>query len=92
MTDQIPPMPELKDGAPLWPYINALEAHARDLAARLAESQALAGDLAEALEQSSARFAELVPCTTSGYKPNRIAKQGLEHSSAALTRYQEATR
>ena len=40
--------------------------------------------LEEALGTASACFEELIPCTTSGYKPNRLAKRGLELLRAAL--------
>lgn len=62
MTNQIPPMPELDRNAALGlgedfgSYVERLRAHARDLAARLAASQALAGEMAEALEDHDCEY------------------------------------
>ena len=71
-----------------WPWPTScgyctLESHARDLAARLAASQALAGDLAEALTG-------LMDLNNEANHERWVkAKQ---KSAAVLIRYQEATR
>lgn len=84
MTAQIPPMPVLNEEAPLWPYINALEAHARDLAARLEASNALCVGLAEALDRFQAEDDD---CNCQdGYVCIRC------NAIAVFTRYREAAR
>ena len=45
----IPPMPTLESDAPLWPYINRLEAWSQECATIAQREAALADELAEAL-------------------------------------------
>lgn len=94
----VPPMPEVYTEADTEAQLDAvrvyrldeLRAYARTGWQTAQREAALADELAEALEKASDCFRELVPSTTSGYKPNRLAKRGLELSSDALRTYTAA--
>lgn len=101
VTDQMPPKPDARTFASSVfqnretirinrnDLIGYLEAHAHDLAARLAASQAMAGELAEAL----AAIIKHPPCSDPDCCSVAIANaKATDKGKAALTRFQEATR
>lgn len=56
---------------------------------QLIEQSARIATLEEAVRGASVCLEELVPSTTSGFKPNRLAKRGLELLRAALAPKEE---